>query len=290
MYPMIKFLDTKFEGKEVKIMRNALALLAAITLVLSTSGAASAETIDSEVFDASVSITGTPGVTVLFEATLRNLSDDSAAVSIAWTGVTAGTTAWLAANQYIAVKGFATYSDWGTQIYTDNDIYTGTGNPAGLIMDGNPIYALPMCWRTKVGYYDPATGLPDRPGSTAATAEELEINEGTAYGYIVLYDGVAGHEPGGASEYFPWFFTLDKNTPDVDITTPGDQPFGEAQGEATFIGSAGYHHAPGDVPANFATPSDPNDTYYVYLGAKFTLAVPGNTYSTDTLTVEMYYL
>jgi len=280
--------------KEVKKMRNVLALLMAITLAFSTTGIAFADftPIDSEIFEASSGVIGGKAdVTVGFEAKLKNLSDDLVnTTGIAWDAVTAGTTGWLTGNQYVAVKGFATYSDWGIQVYTDNDNYTGTGNPAGLVREDNTIYSLPVCWRTKVGYYDSSTKDPKKTGSESITAQEKEIYEGTAYGYTVLYDGVPGHEPDGTKEYFPWFFMLDKNTPDVDLTTPDDQPFGNYQQEATFMGSAGYHHAPGDVAVNFATPSNPNDTYYVYLGAKFTMAVPGKTYSTDTLTVEMYHL
>ena len=272
-------------------MRKALSILMTIALVISTSGVSFAFTSDdTATFEASVTPGGTPGVTVSFSATLRNLSGDGGAGTISWTGVTAGTTAWLAGNQYIEVKGFATYTDWGIQAYTDNDSYTGTGEPAGLVRDDNSFYALPMCWRTKVGYYDPDTGVPTLPGSTSITTAEREINEGTSGGYTVLYDGVSGHQPGGADEYFPWFFMLDKNTTDVDLTTVGDQAYGDYQPEATFLGSAGYHHAPGAVVENYATPSHPSDSYYVYLGAKFTLATPGATYSTDSLTVEMYHL
>jgi hypothetical protein len=282
----------KFNGKEVKTMKSLLAIVIAITMALSTTGVsyASFDTDGSTTFEASITMApGTGTVTVPYNAQLKNLSNDETGSTISWTGVTAGVTGWLAANQYIAVKGFATYSDWGIQVYTDNDDYTGTGSPAGLIRQDNKIYSLPMCWRTKIGYYDPLTGEPTDKGSEAISANELLINQGIFDGYTVLYDGVSGHEPGGTDQYFPWFFMLDKNTPDVDLTIPDDQEFGNYQQEATFMGSAGYHHAPGDVAANFATPSDPNDTYYVYLGAKFTLAVPGKTYSTDTLTVEMYH-
>jgi hypothetical protein len=273
-------------------MKRVLSIVMAIMLAFSTSGVAfAAFTVDgSASFTASTTVGGVPGISVAFSATMRNLSNDNAAGSMTWTGVTAGSTGWLKADQYIAVQGFATYSDWGIQVYTDNDNYTGTGEPAGLIRTDNTLYSLPMCWRTKVGYYDSATGNPNAPGSTAATAQELVINEGQSGGYTVLYDGVSGHEPGGANEYYPWFFMLDKNTTDVDPTTAGNQAYGDYQTEATFIGSAGYHHAPGNVAANFATPSHPQDTYYVYLGAKFTLAVPGATYATDSLTVEMYHL
>jgi len=201
---------------------------------------------------------------------LKSISTDNVAGAIAWPAVTAGSTGWLAANQYIEVEGFATYSDWGIQIYTDNDNYTGTGEPAGLIRGDNTLFSLPMAWRVGTE-------------KISAGADELTINQETLLSLQVLDDGITPDD-----DYFPWFFMLDKNTVDVDVVTAGDQAFGTHQAEATFIGSDGYHHAPGDV--NYATPLAPDTAYYLYLGANFTMAVPGKTYSTSTLTVEMYHL
>jgi hypothetical protein len=283
----------KFKGKEVAAMKRVLSILIAVTMVIATSGLSFADIyayIDSATYTASSGPVGTPAnsVTVGFNASLKSLSNDSSADNIGWSNITAGETGWKIANQYIEVKGFAVYSNWGIQIYTDNTSYEGTGDPAGLI---NTIYSLPMCWRTKVGFFDEGTEAPAETGSAAISTEEKEISQGVSGGYTVLHDGVSGHEPGGNDEYFPWFFMLDKNTTDIDITTPlVDDPFGNYQEEATFIGSAGYHHAPGDVADNFATPSHPQDSYYVYLGAKFTMATSGMTYTTTTLTVEMYHL
>ncbi|MFA5069614.1 MAG: hypothetical protein WC487_05820, partial [Candidatus Omnitrophota bacterium] len=165
----------------------------------------------------------------------------------------------------ISVKGFATYSDWGIQIYTNNTSYTGTGDPAGLISTSNTIYSLPMAWRTKT------TKL-------ASGSAELSIIEKTVGGYQVLADGTG-------QTYYPWFYMLDKSS-DLDTATAGVQAFGNYQEYATFIGSKGYQHAPTD----YATPSSADTIYYVYLGAKFTQAAPGATYATSSLTVEMYRL
>ena len=293
MINLPKSLTKKSNVKEVKTMSRFLSIVIAITMVVSTSGLSFAafDPQGSETFTATSGQLGSPAdpVTVDFDASLKNLSDDTSASQINWSSVTAGTTGWLASNQYIAVKGWSVYSGgWGIQIYTNNTNYTGTGEPAGLVNTSNPIYSLPMCWRTKVGYYDSDTGNPEDTGSEAVSSEELQIRQGKSVltGDTVLYDGVAGHEPGGASEYFPWSFMFDKTDPDVDADTSGDQTFGNYQDLATYIGSAGYQHAATD----YATPSDPNDTYYIYLGAKFTLASGGATYTTDSLTVEMYHL
>jgi hypothetical protein len=267
MRNMIMSFAEKFNGKEVKIMKSLLAIVIAITMVISTSGLSFAafSSIGSETFSASTSVEGSGSVTVPFEANLKNLSNDAGADSISWTDVSAGETGWLAANQYIAVKGFATYSDWGIQIYTNNTNYTGTGNPVGLVNTSNTIYSLPMAWRTKTS-------------KLAAGNNQLDIVESIVDGSQVLADGTG-------QEYYPWFYMLDKKT-DMDDSTSGLQTFGTHHWYATFIGSAGYQHAPTD----YASPEDPGTTYYVYLGAKFTMAMPGATYTTNSLTVEMYRL
>ena len=254
-------------------MKRILSIVIAITMVISTSGLSFAafETIGTpKTFTAnSGSVGGTPGVTVTFAASMKNISDNAGVSAATWTGVSSGTTSWLAANQYIAVDGYATYSDWGIQIYTNNTSYTGTGSPAGLINTSNPLYSLPMAWRTKTTLL-------------AAGSVELQIVQKTVGGYVVLADGTTP-----AISYYPWFFMLDKNG-DVDDTTAGVQSFGNYQAEATFIGSAGYHHAPGSV--NYSTPTATDTTYYVYLGANYTMATPGAAYETGSLAVMMYRL
>ncbi len=274
MYNVLWNLKENFTGKEVRKMKRVLSVVIAIAMVISTSGLSFAafESLNSQNYTANSGVIGgTQGITVPFSASLKNISDDSSATSVSWTSITSGTTGWLAARQYIAVQGFTTYSDWGIQIYTNNTSYTGTGSPAGLINVANPIYSLPMCWRTKTE-------------KLASTSVELGIVQKTVGGYQVLADGTTP-----AIEYYPWFFMLDKNG-DVDSATAGTQPFGNYQAEATFIGSSGYHHAPGST--NYATPTATDTTYYVYLGANFSMAMPGATYATDanSLTVEMYRL
>ena len=265
--------NRKNKGEETKTIKRALPILIAITMIISASGLSFADAfypLGAKAISASSgTVGGTAAVTVPFSADLKNISNDTVATSVTWTGVTSGTTNWLAANQYVAVKGFATYSDWGIQIYTDNKNYTGTGSPAGLINTLNTLYSLPMCWRTKTA-------------KLAASSVELGIIQKTVGGYVVLADGTTP-----AISYYPWFFMLDKNG-DVDDATAGVQLFGNYQAEATFIGSAGYHHAPGTV--NYSTPTATDTTYYVYLGANYTMAMPGAIYSTGSLVVMMYRL
>ncbi len=263
----------KRTGGEMKIIKRVMPVIILITTIISTSGISFADPfypLGAKAIKASSgAVGGTAAVTVPFSVNLKNISNDATATSVTWTGVTSGTTSWLAADQYVAVQGFATYSDWGIQIYTDNKNYTGTGSPAGLINTLNTLYSLPMCWRTKTA-------------KLSASSVELEIVQKTAGGYVVLADGTIP-----AIEYYPWFFMLDKNG-DVDDTTAGTQPFGNYQAEATFIGSAGYHHAPGSI--NYSTPTATDTTYYIYLGANYTMAMPGAIYSTGSLVVMMYRL
>ena len=267
----------KFKEKEVKKMKSLFIIVIAITMVISTSGLSfAAFTSEGKVtFSASSgSVGGTPSVTQPFSASLKNISNDANASSVAWSSVAAGVTGWLASNQYIAVQGFATYSDWGIQIYTNNTNYTGTGNPAGLVNTGNTIYSLPMSWRTTTIKVDPA----DIESAKKLTVTPMVINVGGT-DYNVLADGT--YNP--ASPYYPWFYMMDKK-PYVDGGTT--VTFGDYQDYATFIGSTGYQHAPSD----YATPWATDTTYYVYLGANFTMSMPGATYATTTMTVEMYRL
>ena len=273
MIRLLTNLLKKYTGGEMKIIKRALPVIIVITMIIATSGLSFADPfypLGAKAISASSGVVGgTAAVTVPFSVSLKNISNDATATSVTWTGVTSGTTSWLAADQYIAVTGYATYSDWGIQIYTDNTNYTGTGSPAGLINTVNTLYSLPMAWRTKTTLL-------------AAGSVELQIVQKTVGGYVVLADGTTP-----AISYYPWFFMLDKNG-DMDSVTGGVQPFGNYQAEATFIGSAGYHHAPGSV--NYSTPTATDTTYYIYLGANYTMATPGAAYETGSLAVMMYRL
>jgi hypothetical protein len=258
----------KFIGKEVKNMKGLLVIAIAVSMIISTTGVSFAafESLGSATYSAnSGTIGGTGSITVPFSTSLKNIFNDTTATAITWSAITAGTTSWKAANQYIAIKGWATYSDWGMQVYTNNTIYTGTGSPAGLINTASTLYSLPMAWRTITE-------------TVPANDPRLGIVEQAVGGHQVLADGTG-------QEYYPWFFMLDKQQ-DMDPDTAGYQSFGNYQPYATFIGSAGYQHAPTD----YATPWATDTTYYMYLGANFTMASPGATYSTNSLTVEMYRL
>ena len=258
-------------------MKSLLAIVIAITMVISTSGLSFAafQSLGSETFSASSGLVGGDAeVTVDFSASLKHISNDANADSVTWPAVAAGVTGWSAASQYIAVQGFATHPNWGIQIYTNNTNYTGTGNPAGLVNTGNTIYSLPMAWRTTTERLNP-----DNANDAKKLAITPMVINVSGTDYNVLADGTYSV----TNEYYPWFYMMDKKPyTEGDVT----HTFGNYQEYATFIGSAGYQHAPSD----YATPWATDTTYYVYLGANFTMAMPGATYSTNTLTVEMYHL
>lgn len=261
-------------------MRKALSILMAIAWVISTSGISFAFTQDGTPveFTAGVTTGGTPSVVTALSATLRNISDDLVAASASWTGVVAGDD-WVAADQYIDIQGFETYSTWGIQIYTDNVnstvAYTGTGNPAGLVNVGNTAAAIPMCWRVVADklFTPPTVDLQILEKYIAADDIYVLLREAADYTDDTTY-------------FAPWFWMLDKNTPDVDVTTDGNQPFGDYQVYAKIVGSEGIQIAP-----ETWTPIPTSTSYFhVYLGAKFTNAAADANYTTDTLTVEMYHL
>lgn len=261
-------------------MRKALSILIAIAWVISTTGVSFAqfESDGDAAFEAGVTTGGTPSVVTGLSTTLRNISDDLEAASASWTDVDAGDD-WVAGDQYIDIQGFETYSTWGIQIYTDNvnstTAYTGTGNPAGLVNAGNTAAAIPMCWRV----------VADK--LFTAGSVDLQILEryiATDDIYVLLRE--AADYTDDISYFAPWFWMLDKNTPDVDVTTDGNQPFDDYQVYAKAVGSEGIQIAP-----ETWTPIPTSTSYYhVYLGAKFTNAAADATYTTDTLTVEMYHL
>lgn len=291
MFKFPELVGKNFYGKEVKEMNRILSVLMAIALVFSTSSSAFAAwgSIGSEPFTASASpAAGTPGVITGFSASLMNISGGSAA-SVTWPGVTAQNTDWKAAEQYIEVKGFATDSTWGIQIYTDNMAatadpkYAGTGNPAGLVETSGKATALPMSWRV----------VADKKFTTGS--DDLKILQR----YIAVDDiyvllRLAGDYVADDDYFAPWGWILDKNT-DSDPDTPGIQGFGNYSVYATTVGNYGIAVAPGDptlsTPVGTYLPIPTKDsTYHIYLGAKFISAEAEKTYTTNKLIVEMYHL
>jgi len=264
-------------------MRLTITCLIIATLIATTPGVNFAFTPDdSGTFEARITTGGTPQVVTPFTAQLRNVSNDATATTVTWSPApNPGSDDWKSAAQYIDVEGFASFASWGIQIYTDNANavsatyrYTGTDNPVGLVYAGDTTRTLPMCWRVSAdANFTPGTELTITQKYIAA--DDI---------YVLLR--VPGDYSSDTSYFAPWFWMLDKGTPDIDPITAGDQPFVDYTESATLAGSSGVQIAPTDY-----TPiPTPTSHYYVYLGAKFLNAVATANYGTDTITLEMYHL
>jgi len=166
-------------------------------------------------------------------------------------------TTWKAANEYIKIElNKLPEEPCYIRFYTDNKSdkanpkYTGSSNPAGLINEIDTFSRLEACWRVS---------------SNKISKDNLKIYQD---------DDVLSDKKDERTYCYIWL--QDLNTTDYnleysyiwnngsDISKRGTQLYG-----ATFLA--------GGFPL------------YVYLGANFAQAVAGATYTTNTLTVELYY-
>ncbi len=206
---------------------------------------------------------------------LKEISDDSSATEISWTGVTPGVTEWKAADQYIEVTNTYNATGWGIQIYTDNCaagadpqfyiVDPSSVNPAGLLATDNKKDVLPLAWRIM--------------GDTTSYAR---------LGILEVEDPVEPNKhhlestdlPG--VNYYPWLWMKDAKTPAIpELYTTA---FVNGEDYVTIWNETGVHHAEGPLDY-YASPS-PN---YVYIGARFTTATTPRTYRTSKLTVELFW-
>jgi hypothetical protein len=207
--------------------------------------------------------------TGFMSAVLKNRSDNSTAANLTWSGVTLGTTKWLAADQYIQLQ--TDYYDvvmssmsgrtWGIEIYTNNKSagasprYTGTGNPAGLVSITTTTQVLPMCWRIV----------------DVSTTSLSIVQAGPSPDIQHLYSSELGGYKNGAG--FPCFLWMkDKNT----------AGFIDSDDYITVWDARGIQYA--ETARGGALP--PN---YIYLGADFTSALTPGIYDTGTLTLELFH-
>lgn len=298
--------------KEVKKMRKLLAILTIATFVVSTNGIAFAGfQSDGDITKTAIAtISGEGDVILGLSVALKDVGTDDVADpgEITWT-VSLGQDDWKHANQYLEVGGFETYSHWGIQIYTDNkngtgnSDYTGAGNPAGLVNTSTGKSTLPMCYRIAVNssirdgrFPLPGDGEDDLKMQEKYIATGLSAGDTVilrTLGYTYTEDGVDVDVPSdyvSDGEYFaPWFWMLDKGwdlNPDTP-RDPDDSTTMELFGAYTsFVDSGRFQIAPDDY---FSIP-ERAAKYCVYLGAKFTGAAAGTTYTTTKLTVEMYHV
>jgi hypothetical protein len=244
----------KMKSKNIKSMFLVAALLCAVIVAPTFAW----QSIKISTFTASIQFTGAGSVSMTAE--LRNRSDNNLATSITWSGINLGQTDWKAADQYILLHATITASGGLIQIYTDNKAsdanpkYTGSGNPAGLVMQEDTTKTLKMCWRV-----------------TDVSTNTLTIIQHPTQNYLY------SQELGSGYRCFLWM--KDKNTPDIPSENTTQFQNGE---DYVTVGEAGrgWQHAEGTWASIMPSPN------YIYIGAKFQNATAPATYKTTTLRLE----
>jgi hypothetical protein len=186
---------------------------------------------------------------------IRNISDNSSAAQVSWSGVTQ---TWKEADQYLVVNYFSDQSGWGVQIYTDNHnisaVPTYTGNTtagyegAGLVGVSYSDFFIPMAWTAQLDTSSPRPAI-----TTSDVYFTLTSNNGYAY-FKDPMQQVVGNNP----------------------FTPGDDYI-------TLVNVNGLR-------TNLVAPWRISATspIYVYLIGNF-LGRPNQTYRTNQLVVELYH-
>ncbi len=231
-------------------------VVAAVCLVSAPSWAFTSKKI--QAVNASASVGGVKDAT--FTLVLRNLSDTADAASIAFSGVTAGSTGWKVADNLIKLTWSVTDFAGGIQLYTDSENaaaspkYTGVAvNPGGLVCNQDTTQYLPVAWSIK---------------ADTKTIELADANRG-----LGASDPNSGAVTGYNNKY-QWFWAIDKSSPSFTNATPF----------ITVAKSAGIHFSQGD--GEFGP--DAVQPSYMYLEANFSVAGAGATYATNNLTLEAF--
>ncbi|MBA7544563.1 hypothetical protein ES705_36924 [subsurface metagenome] len=243
----------------------------AVVLALSFAGivlAADVNSIATQQVEASITFIEEPA-TGTMTVKIKNIDGDADASKLSWTNVTLGTTKWLASDQYLEIDKDFSRTGWGIQIYTDN-LQSGTTeyNPAGLApTTGDPrVGTLSLAWRMM--------------GETTTYAH-LGIQEVSDLADPTLHHLESTDIPGEG--YYPWVWMKDpgltRNIPERHITqfVPGED-------YVTVWDNRGVHHAEG--PLDYYPSPGPN---YLYIATNFETATTPETYTTDKLTLELFW-
>lgn len=220
-----------------------------------------------------------PG-TGIFNATLKNIDDDSDATKITWDPQSVFKQRWTVANQYLELDlDMDMTPNWTLKIYTNN----GSVNKKGLVDTSSGTSVLPMCWRIlkrkmPYDYYDWGG---QRQQATFDIGEDLYEENGEIKGR--LYDsGIANPEP----TYNTWFYFLDysdknnfgQNEEDY-VTCWKLKGFHSAAGADNYWGM--YDGADDTVMTEGRYPK-------IYFGADFEKAGGGLSYS-SLIRLELNY-
>lgn len=239
-------------------------------LALSFAGTATADvnSIATKAVKASISFTDTP-TTGTLTVKIKNISNGAIVNQLSWGEIVLGTTKWKASDQYVEIDKDFNRTGWGIQIYTDN-LPSGTieYNPAGLVpTTGDPkIGTIPLAWRMMGETTTYAhLGIQEVPDSADPTLHHLQSTDLPGVGY------------------YPWVWMKDpglmRDIPERHITqfVPGEDYM-------TVWDCRGVHHAEG--PLDFYPSLGPN---YLYIATNFETATTPETYTTDKLTLELFW-
>ncbi len=246
----------------------------AVVLALSFAGIvlAGVNQIATQQVKASISFTDTP-TTGTMSVKIKNIDGDAEVSALSWGEnevVVLGTTKWLASDQYLEIDKDFDRTGWGIQIYTDN-LLSGTTeyNPAGLVpTTGDPrVGTLSLAWRMM--------------GDTTSYAN-LGIREVEEPGDSTWHHLQSTNFPESVV-YYPWVWMKDpgltRNIPERHITQ-----FDPGEDYVTVWDCRGVHHAEG--PLDFYPSPGPN---YLYIATSFETATTPETYTTDKLTLELFW-
>lgn len=245
----------------------------AVVLTLSFAGIVLADvnSIATEQVKASITFVEEP-TTGTLTVRIKKISDNTEVGALSWGengAVVLGTTKWKSSDQYLEIDKDFNRTGWGIQIYTDN-LPSGTTeyNPAGLApTTGDPrVGTLSLAWRMM--------------GETTTYAH-LGIEEVTDPADPTLHHLESIDIPGEG--YYPWVWMKDpgltRDIPERHITqfVPGED-------YVTVWDCRGVHHAEG--PLDFYPSPEPN---YLYIATNFETATTPETYTTDKLTLELFW-
>ena len=270
------------------------------------------------------------GPLIEIDVTVKMISNNIQVGAVGWSGINLGETNWKVANQYLEVhyaciqevgdpddpNDDVWYDGWGLQICTDNmnedanPQFTGVypveyaewgmaGAPAGdfaagVICADDTELRLPMCWRVMA----PKRFMsPGEPGYDPNLDKNVNLQ---------IHETEDHHLRRDVDEnYNCWIWLKDKAND--GWSDPGYIPWGggmyipnpslkwqDGMLYATVVCPNGIQHAEMNYDGWWVGPLQGQDDgmygVYIYLGADFSNGVAQTTYTTSTLTVELYHL
>jgi hypothetical protein len=144
-------------------------------------------------------------------------------------------------------------------IITDSD---SSSNPAGMVMVSDKHYGVPLAWSAKAGTQAPSVVAP-------VVAEPNENG------------GICGNGLSTPAA-FQWLYMEDVQTPSIPALCQNGFQNGNAY--SVVQDNQGIHY--GQSPTEFGAATSPN---YIFLEANFGVGFAQQTYTTNSLIVEVFY-